>query len=470
MTGSLAKTLSDFATRTDIPSIPAHVLEAARWHLIDTIGVCLASARPGEGSHAVARKLADTWAGDEGARVIGFGVRCRTDQSALLNGLLAQALEMDDKHGPSLARPGSTIVPAVLAVSEARDLTVGEALRAIVIGYEAMIRLGLVAGDQFLARGYHTSALLGAFGAAIAIGALTAMPSEQIENALGIAGTMTAGIQEATRTGSTSKMIHGGWAAHSGILAAELAGGGVTGPSSVFEGDYGFFLTHLGTDDVELHWDRATSRLGEHWHLLDTAYKPYPCCQLLHSFIDAAFQLRAQIAADGLSPSDISHVHGRLAEPGLSLVTQPLNRKKAPASSHEARFSLPFVVAWSLVHGTLGVESFTDEALSDVRVLDLAARTSTAEDPLSDYPLHNPADLRLTAGDKEYAIRVDFHPGCPEAPFSISDVTAKFARNTNWRWGDDAADMAGELFSMDDRSPVRAMLDLVTDPKPRRGI
>src|SRR5690606_5183602 len=100
--------------------------------------------------------------------------------------------------------------------------TVGEALRAIVIGYEAMIRLGLVAGDQFLARGYHTSALLGAFGAAIAIGALTAMPSEQIENALGIAGTMTAGIQEATRTGSTSKMIHGGWAAHSGILAAEL--------------------------------------------------------------------------------------------------------------------------------------------------------------------------------------------------------------------------------------------------------
>ena len=90
--------------------------------------------------------------------------------AALLNGSLAQALEMDDKHGSSLARPGSTVTPAVLAVAQANNMSLTEVVTAVTVGYEVMIRLGFVAGDRFLERGYHTSSLLGAFGTVAAVG------------------------------------------------------------------------------------------------------------------------------------------------------------------------------------------------------------------------------------------------------------------------------------------------------------
>src|ERR1019366_5537568 len=97
-------------------------------------------------------------------------------------------------------------------------------------------RLGFVAGERFLERGYHTSSLLGAFGAAAAVGRLVGARPNEILDALGISGTFASGIQESTRTGSTSKILHGGWGAHSGIIAIDLALAGITGPSSVFEG------------------------------------------------------------------------------------------------------------------------------------------------------------------------------------------------------------------------------------------
>ena len=183
--------------------------------------------------------------------------------AALLNGSLAQALEMDDKHGSSLARPGSTVTPAVLAVAQANNMSLTDVVTAVTVGYEVMIRLGFVAGDRFLERGYHTSSLLGAFGTVAAVGSLLKSSAEDIVNALGIAGTFAAGIQEATRTGSTSKILHGGWGAHSGVIALDLATAGITGPSSVFEGKFGFFNCFLTPID-----GRARFRHGgrRSWH------------------------------------------------------------------------------------------------------------------------------------------------------------------------------------------------------------
>ena len=445
MEETLAGRLSAFASTLDYDAIPAVTREAAVWHVVDSLGVSIAAASPAEPSGEAARRLVAKWKTTAGATVVGVGGRCRPEAAALLNGALGQALEMDDKHGSSLARPGSTVIPAAIAVAEDRSLSMREVITAITVGYEIMIRLGFIAGERFLERGYHTSSLLGAFGAAATVGRLLGCPPETIGDALGIAGTMASGIQEATRTGSTSKILHGGWGAHVGIVATDLAIAGITGPASVFEGHYGFFRTHLTPIAGELAWSRADEALGERWHLQDTAFKPYPCCQLLHAFIDAAKELRGELTRAGKDVKQIERIACRLAEPGLTLVTEPKGRKWAPEQAHEARFSLPFVVATTLIHGDVGLEAFAAERLADPDIRRLAAVIDTAEDPESDYPLHCPAVMEIDAGGTVLHRRVPFHPGCPENPLSRDGMLDKFARNTRWLLGDRARDTGATL-------------------------
>jgi 2-methylcitrate dehydratase PrpD len=459
---TLSATLADLAAGLTHRDVPAAVRTAAQWHVVDSVGVCIAAAAPEEPSGRALARAAERWRAESGATVLGTGTVARPEAAALLNGALAQALEMDDKHGSSLARPGSTVTPAVLAVAEARGLAVADVITAMVAGYETMIRLGFVAGERFLARGYHTSSLLGGFGSAVATGNLTGMSAAEIRDALGIVGTFASGIQESTRTGSTSKILHGGWGAHAGMIAADLAAAGITGPDTVFEGGFGFFRTHLAPIEGELDFARAAAGVGEVWHLPDTAIKPYPCCQLLHAFIEAAKQLLAELATRGLSATDIERVHCMLAEPGLTLVTEPKERKLAPSEPHEARFSLPYVVSTALLRGEVDLETFRPAALADPQVRALAAHVTAAVDPNSDYPAHCPAVLEVTVGGTVFRKHVPYHPGCAEAPLSDEDVLDKFARNTRWLLGPAARETGRALAALPESTPVAELIGRVT--------
>jgi 2-methylcitrate dehydratase PrpD len=442
----LAEAIAEFSAGLRYDAIPEAVRDAAVLHIVDTIGVCVAGARPSEESGRAAQALAKTWGGGSSdATLFGVGGRARADLAALLNGSLAQALEMDDKHGSSLARPGSTVTPAVLAAGEARGASLAEMVTAVTAGYEVMIRLGFVGGDRFLARGYHTSSLLGPFGSAAAIGNLSGAAPGRIVDALGISGTFASGIQESTRTGSTSKILHGGWGAHAGMLAVDLAQAGITGPESVFEGKFGFFQTHLTPIEGELDFPTGGGGFGTKWYLPDTAFKPYPCCQLLHAFIEAAKTILKQLKADGRAVDEVTAVNCKLAEPGLTLVTEPRDRKKRPQTPHEGRFSLPFGVASALIFGDVGLETFSEDRLRDERILKLAVRIEAEEDPDSDYPAHCPAVLDVVAGGKTYHCHVSYHPGCPEAPLLTGDVLDKFERNTRWFFGSHAREAGQSL-------------------------
>lgn len=462
MSLAIAEELATFSADLAGTDIPEEVRDSARWHLLDTLGACVAGAMPGDVCGASLGELANRWQGGSSS-VLGTGTRTRPEAAALINGAFAQVLELDDKHGPSLARPGSSVVPAVLSVGEALDISVDEALSAIVVGYEVMIRLGGVAGSGFLRRGFHTSALLGAFGAAAAAGRVRGANSATIADAIGIAGTFAAGIQESTRTGSTSKVLHGGWAAHAGCVAAELAECGITGPASVMEGSYGLYHSHLAPED-DLDWPAATAELGVRWYTPETAFKPYPCCQVLHSFIEASKEIRTALAADGAGVSEVEEVVCLVKEPGLTLVTKPMPEKQAPTHPHEARFSLPFVVASALLHGDIGVASFSEAALCDRDIIKLAARVSAGEDPDSDYPLHCPARMEVKAAGRTYRSEVLYHPGCPEAPLSPEAVRRKFVDNVDWLLGPAAPSVADRIIAGEQKTVRELMACFALNP------
>lgn len=459
MSEFLARTIGDFAANLRYEAVPSEVRDAAMLHIVDSIGVCIAGASPGEDSGKAAAVLATEWRAPEGATLFGLGVKARPDLAALLNGSLAQALEMDDKHGPSLARPGSTVIPAVLAVGEARNASLEDVITATVAGYESMIRLGFVGGDRFLSRGYHTSSLLGSFGVVAAIANLLRIPSERIVDALGIAGTFASGIQESTRTGSTSKILHGGWGAHAGIIAIDFAKAGITGPESVFEGEFGFFKAHLKPITGELDFARGGAGFDKVWYTPETAFKPYPCCQLLHAFIEASKEILVKFQSDGVGVSEITRIGCKLAEPGLTLVTEPKERKKKPQTPHEARFSLPYGVASALTYGDVGLDTFRPERIGDPKVLRLAALVESEEDPDSDYPAHCPAILEVEAAGKHYRVHVPYHPGSPEAPLLKDDVLDKFARNSSWLYGESAREVGAQLTDVPQRESFRSFVE-----------
>ena len=257
------------------------------------------------------------------ASVLGLAEKLPATSAALVNGTMAHALDFDDTHLPSVLHPSASVVPAALAVAEAENSRGADIETAIAVGIEVTCRLGMAAYDPelrnsvFFDRGLHATSICGTIGAAVAAALLHGADTETVSDAIGIAASMGSGLIEANRTGGTVKRVHCGWAAHSGIAAAEFATAGLTGPPTVLEGRFGFFEAFTGG-----FYDRPSlvGRLGEEWELLRLFTKPYPTNHFTHAGIDAAIELRQQRGATGFDqdhrtrcPSACAQNHRRAA-------------------------------------------------------------------------------------------------------------------------------------------------------------
>ncbi len=239
---------------------------------------------------------------------------------------------------------------------------------------------------------------------------------------------MGAGLIEANRTGGTVKRVHCGWAAHSGVVAAELAARGLTGPPTVFEGRFGFLRAYLGEG---ADTGAITRDLGERWEILRTFFKPYPANHFTHAGIDAAIELRE----GGLEPKEVAALELGVAAPVLRTIAQPEEEKARPRTGYAAQFSGPFTVATALVGGGgLGVslDDFTDREVKDKEKLRLASLvTCHADEACNDvFPNQFPAVLRarLNGGEVREA-RVVHNRGGPENPLSDEELETKFLAN-----------------------------------------
>jgi 2-methylcitrate dehydratase PrpD len=346
--------------------------------------------------------------------------------------------------------PSSAVIPAALAVAEEVGASGPARLDAATVGVEITCRLGMAGYDSaannsvFFDRGQHATAICGAVGAAVAAGMLRGLDAEQLTSVIGIACSMGAGVIEANRTGGTIKRVHCGWAAHAGVVAADLARHGLTGPPTVLEGRFGFLQAFCG-DRVD--HDQLTVGLGEHWETPGIFFKPYPCNHFTHAGIDAALRLRdAGVSADRI----VSLTLG-VPKPVLHTIGEPAQEKARPRSGYHGAFSGPFTVASALLGGGgLGVfhEDFTDAAARDPRRLALAAKvTVVADDECSRiFPRQFPAVLtaELTDGTTRTE-RVSANRGGSANPLSADELTTKFVLNAERATGREHAERIGAL-------------------------
>jgi 2-methylcitrate dehydratase PrpD len=421
----LTRRLAEWVVQSD-PLGDEEVLAAAKAGVLDFLASTLA-ARDDWGADNIAAALGvqpgrrgSESAGDGRASVIGRADRLAPLDAALVNGYLAHALDYDDVHESVRGHPGAVLLPALLAEAEARRLGGAAVLAAYAVGVETMCRLGLAIGRGHYEAGWHSTATLGAIGAAAACARLIGLDAERTVHAISFAATQSAGLR--VQFGSEAKPLHAGLAARAGLLAARLAASGLRGAEEPLSGDIGF-LSIYGRGQA--HPDAVLEGWGAPWQIVNPGlwFKLYPCCSAAHHAADAALVIRAKHAPD---PARIAAVTAAFPPGGDAALVI-----REPKTGVEGRFSAEYVIAAALLHGELGLDAFADRLL-DERERSLAGKVLRVTDgetvPAPDaMPKGRFAIVTVMMEDgTAYAERVDRPRGSPGRPLTEQERLMKY--------------------------------------------
>jgi 2-methylcitrate dehydratase PrpD len=455
-----AEQLAAFGGGLAYEEIPAPVVEAAKLHLLDTLGCGLAAGGLGiatEGSRALAEI-----GGEPQATVIGLDTRLPAVNAAFANAMLCHGLDFDDTHSDSVSHVSAVVCPAALGAGEAAGASGREILTAIVAGNEVVTRVGMAASGAFHKQGFHPTAICGIFGGTVAASRLAGYDAPQTVSALGIAGSFAGGLFAYLDDGTATKPMHPAWAAHGALLAARLASLGAEGPPSVIEGRFGLYHAFLGAKPGEVDIDAQLTDLGRRWETRRIAYKPYPACHFIHGSLGATGTL-----ADDLDPEEIEDVVVTIPEAGVSLVLEPEESKKTPRTEYEAKFSLQYSTAAMLVNKQVSVRSYADEAIRDSRVLELARKVRYQTKEFASYPGAFPGGVRIRTRDgRTLESEFPYQLGAPENPMSPDEVRAKFRENASLALGDAEIDALEEqVLSLEERDDLRSFFSLLAAEK-----
>jgi len=420
--GTISERLVRFSLNLDWDDLPDAVAEKVKLLILDTVGVCIGSARLPSGA-AMLRQCSE-WSGAGPCTLIGSGRRVMAQYAAFGNGALGHAQDYDDTHTESIVHPSCVLVPAVLAAAERSGSTGRDLAATLAAVTESVIRLALPAGGAINRRGFQASSSLGAFGSALIAARLADFDHEQSVQAIGIAGSFSSGLMECVPASASSKQFQPGWGGFCGIMAADLARAGFTGPRTVFEGSLGYFAAFL--HGIPVSAADVFRGLGEVWELLNVRPKLYPCAHNIHAAIECAAALRRT----GVEPHEIEAVLCEPPQGAVPMVCEPWSRKVAPQTGYDARFSLPYVIAVMLVTGRAGIDSYTDELANDGVIRGIMARTSYRVNPAFQFR-DMPGRVSITLNDG--SVRTHEVPsvrGNATNPIGQAELLAKFEANT----------------------------------------
>jgi len=407
--------LAEFAAQLQFEALPAPVVQRAKDAIADTIAtIVFGHSLPWS---AIIVAHARRMGGGGRSRILGDGEGAVTaPYAALANGALAHAFELDGATRPSAgAHPGATIFTAALALAQERGFSGRQLLAAFIAGCEVMIRIGRATKHSNETRGFHAPGTTGPFGAAVACGHLLGFDAERMTNALGIAGSLSSGLVEFSRSGNGAmvKRLHFGRAAEGGLLAASLAADGFTGPSMVIEGDCGFLNAFCDEHDVT----ELTRGLGNTWLTSRISMKRYACHTAGHTPVQAIVDIKAK---GPIETRDVQSVEVRVGQ-------KELNRHniRDPSDVMIGQYSVPFCVALAIVADARDPRTFRDADVnnSELRSLMERIRLVPWETPRPS-PIASTVTMTMRDGRVLRAEVTDFK-GTPENPLIAHELREK---------------------------------------------
>ncbi len=434
----VGQAIAEFISEFDLAKVPQPVIARMRESFVDTVGVMLA------GSHEDVFRLVCEMIKEESASattsIVQERMRTSPQLAALANGVAAHGMDYDLTFigGQSIC----AVIPAVLALAETTKATPAEIASAFIVGAEVggrCVRANFNASDQ---GGWHTTGIVGTIAAAAAAAYLMKVPKERIPHVIGIAASLAAGIT--ANFGTMSKPLHAGNAARNGILAARLGGRGFTAHPQAMERRSGYFAAFGRGLKVTLE---PFKDFGSRYDLAASRYsiKAYPCGGLTHTSIEAALELRNSV---GSRIGEIKDIHCYVtANAGQRAGTQ------YPSTIESAKFSVAYLVSYSLIHGAPRIAAFTDKALDDDRLKALAKVIAASVDPdLGPGTAGSPARIRITMNDgKVFEARVEDATGSVRNPMTKAQLEDKFT------------DCAAVVMDNDKAAKILAILNALPD-------
>lgn len=354
-----AQILGKFAAELTFADIPPAAVSRAKDSITDTLAVMMFGSQM-PWSRMVA-EYAHRYGNGGPCSIVGSkGLCVHAPYAALANGVSANAFELDGARHPGVgAHPGATLLPVVLAACDETKADGKTTITAFVAGCEVLFRIGLASHHSSERLGFHAPGLTGPYGACISAGRVLGLNAKQMAHALGIAGSLSSGLLAFANSkhGGMVKRLHLGRASESGILAAQLAGAGFTGPETVLEGRFGYLDVYCRDGDASL----LTAGLGERWETLRIGLKVYPYNVALRAAVQT---VRALMSEHEFVGSNVSNI---VIECDAKFVSH--HNIVEPGDITQAQYSMPFCVALALFRDPDNPKSFDEGALADAAIL-----------------------------------------------------------------------------------------------------
>jgi 2-methylcitrate dehydratase PrpD len=443
---TLSQQFSEFVVLLKFQDLPALAVTHAKGLVLDHIGVAAFGATTSWGK-AVAETIGRLGGVEESSYYFA-GRKTSISHAAFVNGTFAHAFELDDSFGG--VHPGSCIIPAAIAAGERENADGRALITGVVAGYEILGRLS-EAMRHISVRGHHPTGTIGPFGAAVAAGKVIGLNVPDMVSALGLAGNFPTGVCEFYR-GTMEKRVFAGRASESGILAALLAQAGVTGASTIFEGEFGFCRVFSEAPKLE----KLTEALGTEFYTGRPYVKRYASAGTTHPFIDAALTLHEQhkqALADSASVAEI-----RIEGPELML-----NRRRSETKITDvmaAQYSIPYVVSSALFRGRPGIRDFSDKGIENPGVQRLLTRCTAV--PHREYAGMGKITVRFQHGGD---VSADItNTNLPIAQVAPQEITKKFYDVASVLFGqtEPLEKVFKAIDTLENMTNVRALTELMT--------
>jgi 2-methylcitrate dehydratase PrpD len=343
------------------------------------------------------------------------GVRTDCRSAALINAVATNWLELDEGYRTTPCHAGLYLLPALLADAEATGASVDEVLCSIAVGYEIVTRIARAYAQRPMVMQSHGR--YGAVGAAAAVALNRKLSAHGALEAVSAAVTLIGpSPRNHLALGALVRNVWAGMGAQAGMMAVDLAAGGITGTPGSFHDVYCTVLHGIYRGEF------LTQELGQSWAILDGYTKMYACCQHLHAAVEAVLQIRGEALDKGFE--QLATIEVETHELAL-----PLDNPH-PRTSLAAKFSMSHAVAAALVNGNGGAQAFASTTLADPQVSRLRERVSMIRWPgeLPEAPNDRPTRVYLDFkdGTRLEALTLSARGG-PDRPYDESERLDKIA-------------------------------------------
>jgi 2-methylcitrate dehydratase PrpD len=448
------QTLSGFLASLRYESLPAEVVARTEELFLDWLASALAGrkARP----IVALEQFASLMGPAQGASEL-LTTRRRTSPffAALVNGASSHVVEQDDLHNSSVLHPGTVVFPAVLAAGQHAGITGKDLIAAAAAGYECGVRVGEFLGRSHY-RIFHTTGTAGKLAAAAGAGHVLKLDARQMQDCLGSAGTMAAGLWEFLRDAADSKQLHTAKAAADGLMAAYIARDGFTGARQILEGAQG--MAAGMSSDADPRW--LTEGLGTRWALVETSFKFHASCRHTHPAADA---LLALMQENALHADEVVHVTAHVHQGALDV----LGPVTDPQTLHQSKFSMGFVLALIAREGRAGLADFTEASLADRDVRAFHDKVKMVLDPDIDraYPRRWMGRVTVKTRDgRELGKKIESPRGDPDNGLSRAELEDKALRLAQYADGATEAEMRQVIARVWRLREERDVRDFLTAP------